>query len=50
MPTTINKTPRIAADKVKNGSESSIVLHENVIVQKTYRMAETLKNVPLPGK
>lgn len=50
MLTITPKNARKAANKAKSGSAIPIVQQEDVIVQKTYRMAETMKKYPLPGK
>jgi hypothetical protein len=43
-------TSRKAATKAKSGAINPVVQQDDVIVQKTYRMAETMKKYPLPSK
>jgi hypothetical protein len=50
MSTITAKNARKAVDKAKSGPAIPVVPQEDVIVQKTYRMAETMKKYPLPGK
>jgi len=50
MSTITAKTSGKAAAKGKSRPVIPDVQQEDVIVQKTYRMAETLKKYPLPGK
>ncbi|MHA4738154.1 hypothetical protein [Dyadobacter sp. MSC1_007] len=50
MSTITAKTSAKAVTKAKSGSINPVVQQEDVIVQKTYRMAETMKKYPLPSK
>ncbi|WP_171037957.1 hypothetical protein [Dyadobacter luticola] len=50
MQTTIAKKPKSPTSEAKKDSDSTASQRRNVIVEKTYRMAETLKNVKLPGE
>lgn len=50
MSTTTTKALKKKVEDVKAVSNVAIVPDLSVIVKKTYRMAETLRNVPLPGE
>ncbi len=50
MPTITAKISKKATAKAKSGPVTPVVQQEDVIVQKTYRMAETMKKYPLLGK
>jgi hypothetical protein len=50
MSTTTTKALKKRTEKVKTVSDVAIVPDLSVIVKKTYRMAETLRNFPLPGE
>ncbi|KAA0989190.1 hypothetical protein [Dyadobacter aurulentus] len=46
----ISQTSGKALEKIKKEASAAAKQHENVIVQKTFRMAETVKKYPLPRK
>jgi hypothetical protein len=50
MSTIAAKTYGKAATKAKSGSINAVEQQDDVIVQKTYRMAATMTKYPLPGK
>jgi len=50
MSTRVPNITGAKANNAKNGAAQAAKSHENIIVQKTFRMAETLKKYPPPAK
>jgi hypothetical protein len=50
MSTNTTNNASKAVKKAKSGSAIAVFQQEDAIVQKTLRMAETMKKYPLPGK